>query len=596
MKKTILFISFIFAIIFLSMNVISFENSMKLLAVKELGNGEYEGDIAELTLKTIPGDGKVLLETTPLTKIDTQLSTRMAKEIACDFLKINCNNYDFIYTIKSASSIVGGPSAGSAMAIITVATLDNVKLDEDIAITGTINSGGIIGPVGGIKSKIKAAFDNGIKKVLIPKGSIINEKLIDEMIENSSKINQTDNSTINSTTKDINNTDSTFNYSKYNFKEVATLNDAMTIIVNHTYIHKTNKNVSIDEEYFNIMKNITTMLCNRTTLLLTKIDENQTKYFENVTKEYLQKIENGKYYSAASKCFSTNIALNSLISKNITFIDIAELESEILIYENEINEKNIKTVPKFQTFIIVKERINEALKHTKSSHDALIKNDTQMTNYFYSYSKERFESAKAWSLFFNKKGKELDFNNEVLKNACLNKIEEANERTMYLKHLFGNKVKIDDNINRAKKEYEKKEYALCLNYASLAKAEADTIMSSSGISNEQSLRELVKLKLDITRENIIHEQTRDLFPILAYSYYEYSENLIEENIYSSLLFSQYSLELSNFDTYLKIDEYKDNEIEDIIFSNNSTNSNYEMMLIYLFGIISGVIITYMVKD
>ena len=33
------------------------------------------------------------------------------------------------------------------------------------------NSGGLIGPVGGLSKKLKAASENGIKRVLIPKGS-----------------------------------------------------------------------------------------------------------------------------------------------------------------------------------------------------------------------------------------------------------------------------------------------------------------------------------------------------------------------------------------------------------------------------------------
>ena len=41
----------------------------------------------------------------------------------------------------------------------------------DTAITGTINSGGIIGPVGGTKEKLEAASKLGLKTVLIAKGT-----------------------------------------------------------------------------------------------------------------------------------------------------------------------------------------------------------------------------------------------------------------------------------------------------------------------------------------------------------------------------------------------------------------------------------------
>ena len=105
---------------------------MKLLAVNEGGkNGADDtdgivqhGSIADLYLEIKPGLGSVYIDTFPLTKMDTQLSTRFAKEVACKFLNKDCTKYDFFYTIKADSSIIGGPSAGAALAMLTVALLD----------------------------------------------------------------------------------------------------------------------------------------------------------------------------------------------------------------------------------------------------------------------------------------------------------------------------------------------------------------------------------------------------------------------------------------------------------------------------------------
>ena len=140
-----------------------------LLAVKEAGN-VYDGSIADLYLEIKPGSGRVFMETFPLSKLDTQISTRFAKEISCDYLDFDCDNYDFFYTIRSEASIVGGPSASAAIAVLTTAMLDGVEVREDIAITGTINSGGLIGPVGGLRAKVDAAAEKDIRKVLVPKG------------------------------------------------------------------------------------------------------------------------------------------------------------------------------------------------------------------------------------------------------------------------------------------------------------------------------------------------------------------------------------------------------------------------------------------
>ena len=151
------------------------EHHITLLAVSDKGDS-YEGSIADLFLKVGEGSGRIFIDSHPLTKIDTQISNRFAKEIVCEQFGRDCEHYDFFYTIRANSVIVGGPSAGAASALLTLAALDDQKINESVAITGTINSGGLIGPVGGILKKIEAAAEEGITTVLIPEG----ERFVDE--------------------------------------------------------------------------------------------------------------------------------------------------------------------------------------------------------------------------------------------------------------------------------------------------------------------------------------------------------------------------------------------------------------------------------
>ncbi|MDO8095097.1 MAG: hypothetical protein Q6360_16590, partial [Candidatus Brocadiales bacterium] len=91
---------------------------MKLLAVSETKEG-YSGITADLYLKVEPGSGKVFIESFPLTKMDTQISTRFAKETACYELEMDCDKYDFFYTVNADTALIGGPSAGAAAAVLT---------------------------------------------------------------------------------------------------------------------------------------------------------------------------------------------------------------------------------------------------------------------------------------------------------------------------------------------------------------------------------------------------------------------------------------------------------------------------------------------
>ena len=104
----------------------------KIIGIRELGDNQYSGVIADLTVEVRPGEGHVFMDTIPLTKIDTQASARLAREVACQTLSIDCSNLDFFYIIRSSYVMIGGPSAGAALTVATMAALQNVELNEDV--------------------------------------------------------------------------------------------------------------------------------------------------------------------------------------------------------------------------------------------------------------------------------------------------------------------------------------------------------------------------------------------------------------------------------------------------------------------------------
>lgn len=547
-------------------------NTMTLLAVKETSQGMV-GGTAELTIEVREGSGRVFVETSPLTKIDTQVSTRFAKEIACNFLEIRCNNLDFIYTLKSDAPIIGGPSAGAAMSVITIATLKDVALDKKTAITGTINSGGLIGPVGGVKEKIDAAKAFGLKKVLVPAGETI-------------KLEGTN---VSLTPEEYG------EHKGIDVKEVGTLNDAFFGFTGIKLKEDSLKDVEIDEEYTEIMKKVALNLCNRTEEIASVVElGNESKDVQLRINTSRRLFERNDYYSAASQCFSANIKLNNIankgISEDLLMSKLNVLKAKISDYDRNVSSRELKTIPELQTFMIVKERIGEAEEYYNRSVDALNNNESEEAVAFYAYSEERLNSAVTWSEFFNKKGKEINISRDVLKNSCQEKISEAEDRLQYVTALYPVSMNgIQKQIDNAKKEYENGEYAVCLNSASLAKADSDSIISSIGVEDDEAVKKVIAQKLKIAKENIIKEQERGFFPIAGYSYYEYSRNMMNESVFSSLIFSQYALELSSFDVYFE----KNSQIT-IEKETTSDKGKYELVLVYAIGIITGVILSYMV--
>lgn len=140
---------------------------INLAAVDQNGKGVT----TPLVIEAKPGKGETL---TNIDKLlfwtDTQQSIQTAKAVAENVTKISASNYDITYTIESNASIIGGPSAGAALTIATIAALKNEKLKSDVMITGTINDDGTIGQVGGVLEKAQAAKYIGAKLFLVPKG------------------------------------------------------------------------------------------------------------------------------------------------------------------------------------------------------------------------------------------------------------------------------------------------------------------------------------------------------------------------------------------------------------------------------------------
>jgi uncharacterized protein len=140
---------------------------INLVAVDQDGNGVT----TPLTVEVIQGSGMVLTDIEKLLFwVDTQYSIQTARNVAVNITQTDMDNYDLIYSIKSDATLIGGPSAGAALTIATIAALENKTLKKDIIITGTIEPDGSIGQVGGVLEKAQAASDVGVKVFLVPPG------------------------------------------------------------------------------------------------------------------------------------------------------------------------------------------------------------------------------------------------------------------------------------------------------------------------------------------------------------------------------------------------------------------------------------------
>lgn len=566
MRKKISIILLLSLVLFFLVNVslisavdLNSVNEFTLLAVSHQEDGSFKGGTAKLFLTIKKGSGSVFIESFPTAKIDTQVATNLGNEIACEFSKIDCSKYDFFYTIRADSPLIGGPSAGGATAVLTLASLEDIKLRDDVAMTGSITSGGIIGPVAGIFEKVNSAELKGNTVAIIPFTSILKNNSLDLNLSKSNFISLEE-----------------FENNSINIYPVMNIKEALNLASVNPKHNPSNIIAIPDEEYITQMNKTSVILCDRTEELMSDINEEQknSSLFFNAEKFYnksLNASSDSKFYPKASFCFTANINLRELLleDKDQEFLsyNLERLNTSINNFEQQINTVELETFSDIETYAIVKERLLESKQYIDNI------NKSNVSSVLLASSIERYYSAVAWSDFFNLPGKKLIIDDNSLELACVQEIQNVESRMNYLKtflhesYLINQKESLSHAYNYAKDD----EFALCLFKASKTKADVNLYLSSISIQND-SISDIIDAKLERSAELIEEQKKEGIFPILGFSYYEYAP-LVEDEI-TSLLFAEYALAMSDLQDYFP----------------KKTRLSFDLRIVDIFIFVSGIFV------
>ncbi len=140
------------------------------------------GDTLQIEVNVMPGKGELLLtgQLGDVMKESARAGISYIRSIIGDYGvdKEYFEKHDFHIHIPEGAVPKDGPSAGITMATALFSAITEKKIRADVAMTGEITLRGRVLPIGGLKEKILAAKNAGIKTVLVPKK---NEKDIAEI-------------------------------------------------------------------------------------------------------------------------------------------------------------------------------------------------------------------------------------------------------------------------------------------------------------------------------------------------------------------------------------------------------------------------------
>ncbi len=150
--------------------------------------GDRSGIVSPIAAEAAPTQSKSggqIIATGKLGEI-AQESVQNVSALIKKYTNKDISNYDIHVQFIQTYDGVEGDSASVSIATAVISAIEEIPIDQTVALTGSLNVRGDVMPIGGATAKIEAAAEAGMKKVLIPKSNlkdVMIEKKYEEMIE-----------------------------------------------------------------------------------------------------------------------------------------------------------------------------------------------------------------------------------------------------------------------------------------------------------------------------------------------------------------------------------------------------------------------------
>ncbi|MDE1851867.1 MAG: hypothetical protein KGH69_04245 [Candidatus Micrarchaeota archaeon] len=126
------------------------------------------GELTNISLNVSSGTGTVSVIGPGSVGSDTLYSAETAAAYASAYAGANEKSLNFTYDINISGINVSGPSAGLAFTLLAIYGIESKQLPGNFSVTGTIQSDGSVGLVGGVYDKATAVKQKNLKYLIVP--------------------------------------------------------------------------------------------------------------------------------------------------------------------------------------------------------------------------------------------------------------------------------------------------------------------------------------------------------------------------------------------------------------------------------------------
>ncbi|MFQ5884274.1 MAG: ATP-dependent protease LonB, partial [Thermoplasmata archaeon] len=165
-------------------SIVGTVNGLAVL-VGDSSMSEYSGTVLPIMAEVTPAQTKQggrIIATGRLGEIAKEAVENVSALIK-KYTGEDISNHDIHVQFVGSKEGTEGDSASISVATAVISALEDVEVDQSVAMTGSLSVRGQVLPVGGITAKIEAACEMGIEKVLIPKANLKDVLIEDKYVK-----------------------------------------------------------------------------------------------------------------------------------------------------------------------------------------------------------------------------------------------------------------------------------------------------------------------------------------------------------------------------------------------------------------------------